>query len=771
MNRLFRCLALPLLTVLAAAQPSARSDRHDRRLLILKVDGLGADRLYSAMHEIDPDTGKSRLPWMTYVFADRGTIFDNFYTRGISLSAPSWSMLDTGRHGIIRGNVEFDRYTGHTYDYLNFVPFYLGYARKLRVDMPAAEVLDRAGIPLVSDRFPPQQVFQAPQIFQRGVDWTSLEHALARHFSRKSVMSMIEGSGSPSMDETLLSQEEADIKRALLQPEIFYIDYYTGEIDHVGHANNDPQALMAELKQLDAMVGHLWAIVQSSPLAEDTTIVMISDHGMNNVPGIASQGFSLPDFFSSPQGGAHHVITDRHQLSDYKLVGLDPLVSRVPTESKASFYLKGETNRYPTAWLDVDGNERASVWLRNSDLNKIHILLLQLARSDLAPALRRAAAGCLDKTVDRHRGAWTATANELDAEMQALAKRIEARKSEGLRRTRTGHQADRLLDELDDWEREEREYTSYITHLRALLAFRADPRNPFTQKIGDLVPELVLGDLNTVGQLQHYIAGPAENGLVLDAAGHLDEERSFRHVDYFSLLASQRVHNNPQPAVSPRPIDFTAMALANGDYWLYADEDKQLIINMSQDGRISVQPVRNLKDEGGHLSYEKQPWCADLPLHIFEDPALQLPPGSDRAAWLSELHTEREWMNAIHETKYSNGLISITEFFSPVGLNVPGPPGISPILLRFERRRRELVQPDFEIFATDHWNFNVRNFNPGGNHGGFFRISTHSVWMMEGHGIPAHHVIEEPYDTLNFASTILSVAGRTPPMPDRVVLH
>lgn len=771
MTRALRFLAPLLLISLLRAQPGTHTDRRDRRLLILKVDGLNADRLYDAMRETDPKTGKSRLPWLSYVFAGRGTIFDNFYTRGISLSAPSWSMLDTGYHGIIRGNVEFDRYTGETYDYLNFVPFYLGNASRLRVDMPGVEVLDRAGIPLISDHFPPQQVFQSPQLFERGVDWTSLAHALERHFSRKSVMSMLEGSGSPSFDETLLSQAETDAKRAIVQPEIFYIDYYTGEIDHIGHASNDPAALMAQLKRLDAMVGRLWATIQSSPLAQDTTVVMVSDHGMNNVPGIASQGFSLPDLFSSPEGGAHHVITDRHQLSDYKLSGLNPLVSRVPTESTASFYLKGQTNRYPTAWLDVDGNERASVWLRNSDLNKIHILLLQLARPDLAPALREAAAECLDQTIDRHRAAWTTTANELDEELHALGQRIDARKALGLKRKRGQPLTDRLLNELDDWQREEREYSNFTAHLRALLAFRADPQKPFQRKISDLVPELVLGDLNTIGQLQHYIAGPAVNGLVLDDSGHLDEERSFRYVDYFSLLAVQTVHNNPQPALSPHPIDFTAAALADGDYWLYGDEDHQLIIHAGADGRISVQPVRNLQDVDGHLHYENEPWCAGLPLHIFEDPALNVPAGADRADWLSAPHTEREWMDAIHKTNYSNGVISITEFFSPVGRNVPGPPGISPISLRYERRRRELVQPDFEIFATDHWNFNVRDFNPGGNHGAFFRISTHSVWMMEGRGVPVHRVVEEPYDTLNFASTILSLAGRTPPMPDRVVIH
>jgi hypothetical protein len=93
---------------------------------------------------------------------------------------------------------------------------------------------------------------------------------------------------------------------------------------------------------------------------------------------------------------------------------------------------------------------------------------------------------------------------------------------------------------------------------------------------------------------------------------------------------------------------------------------------------------------------------------------------------------------------------------------------IDPILLRFERSRRDLVQADFHVFATNHWNFNVRFPNPGGNHGGFFRISTHSVWMLAGAGVPVR-VVSEPYDSLNFASTILSLTGHKPPMPDRVV--
>lgn len=796
-----RVLASSLLLFLAVAafaglipQNAGREARRTdlRRLVILKVDGLNADLLYRTMREIDPATGKSRVPWLSHIFAEQGTIFENFYTRGISLSAPSWSMLDTGRHTVIRGNVEYDRYTGHVYDYLNFFPFYIGYARNRRVDMPGVEVLNRAGIPLLIDAFPYRQQFQSFQLFQRGVRWATLEHVLERRFSSRMLFSMLENAGTPSLDEMLDQETELELKAALNQPEIFYADFYTGEIDHEGHATNEPAALLDALRRLDGLAGRIWTAIQASPLANQTLFVVVSDHGMNNVPGVFSQGFSLPDLFNSPAGGAHHVITNRHQLSDYKVMGLDPLVQRVVTPSTASFYLKGEADHYPTAWLDLDGNERASVHLRNSDLNKIHILLLELAKPDLPVGMRAAAAQCLRETIDRHRSSWTATVTQMEEELGALERAIAQRTQAiaGEPKEWTAEQKDRGEDkqarrrseELQSWQREDAEYKSYLAHVRALLSFQPDPNHPFRQKIADFIPESSLGDNNTVRDLQHYVAGPAAGGLVLDAQGRLDEARSFRYVDYFALLAQQRVRNNPQPALSPRPIDFTAMRLPSGSYingsdtpqqayWLYGDYDSQLLILVDPAGQITVKPVRHLtQDEQGKITWTDQDWRAGLPLHLFEDLNLRLPAGSgpSRAAWLSAWHSEREWLNAIHLSRYSDGVIGVTEELSPVGDNVHGTPGMDPLLLRYERRRRELVRADFQIFAADHWNFNVRNFNPGGNHGAFFRISTHSVWMMAGAGIPTE-AVKEPYDSLNFASTVLSLVGRTPPMPDRVV--
>ncbi len=722
-----------------------------RRLVILKVDGMGQDLLASALEERDPASGKSELPWLSHIFVEQGAIYENFYTRGISLSAPSWSMLDTGRHTVIRGNVEYDRFTGEVYDYLNFFPLYIGYARQKQVDSPGVEVLDRAGIPLLIDRFEFAQIFQSFQLFQRGVRWTTLQDVLKRKFSSKSIFSMLEGA-TPSYDSLLQAQTKAELVENLQQPQVLYLDFFTGDVDHIGHASSEPAALLKELRKLDTLAGQLWTAIQHSPLADQTLFVMVSDHGMNNVPRIVSQTYNLTDLLNSPAGGAHHVVTNREQFSDFKFRSLYPLLHRVVNPSESSFYLRGEAEHYPTAWLDIDGNERAALHLRNSDLNKIHILLQQLARPELTGALRKAAAQAVDETINKHRGPWSNTAQQLDEELQELKRTIEARKMIVGEEPRKYHDigekrsAWRLRQELEDWQMEYQAYSSYLKHLKKLLTFEADPLKVFKEKIADLIPEMSLGDSNTQEQLRHYVAGPGADGLQMSADGSLDEERSFRYIDYPKLFCEQRGVNRPQSELPEKPVDFTAMRIADTGsrehvYWLYGGEQSQLEILTDSAGRIAVRPLN-----GG--------WRNGLPLALVEDPDLRIPAGVQRLEWLSQWHSEQEWFAAIHKTRYSNGVIGVTEELSPVGENVPGRPGMDAISLRYERRRRELVQADIHLFAADHWNFNVRFPNPGGNHGSFLRISTHSVWMMAGAGVaPGRR--EEPVDSLAFEQELL----------------
>ena len=69
---------------------------------------------------------------------------------------------------------------------------------------------------------------------------------------------------------------------------------------------------------------------------------MVSDHGMNTQEGVYSQGYNLIDWFNSSAGGAHHVLTNRHPMTEFKLKGLDPFVSEVISPSPESAYLAGE---------------------------------------------------------------------------------------------------------------------------------------------------------------------------------------------------------------------------------------------------------------------------------------------------------------------------------------------------------------------------------------------------------------------------------------------
>src|SRR5215813_3210717 len=111
-----RSLLLTLLLGLVLLLSPLDAFAQAKRLVIVKIDGLPYDLLDRLVKERDTQTTKSVLPWLDFVFYQHGTRLSNFYVRGMSLSAPSWSMLDTGQHLQLKGNVEFDRYTLHPYD-------------------------------------------------------------------------------------------------------------------------------------------------------------------------------------------------------------------------------------------------------------------------------------------------------------------------------------------------------------------------------------------------------------------------------------------------------------------------------------------------------------------------------------------------------------------------------------------------------------------------------------------------------------------------------
>lgn len=330
--------------------------------------------------------------------------------------------------------------------------------------------------------------------------------------------------------------------------------------------------------------------------------------------------------------------------------------------------------------------------------------------------------------------------------------------------------------------REQADYRAYLATLSGLLALKKDGFEPKAVKIETLIAPGAMGDHNSTYQLQNYVVGPTAGGLVLDSAGGIDMRASFQRVNYFELFTSQTVRNNVQADVGNRPVDFVATTIPLAAFrdklvgdlrcdadpiWLYGGRDKQaLLLARNDDGRsIRYLPITNLTaGADGAVTFETSDWAAGLPLKMIEDAALNVP-DADKAAWLSDWHTEVDWLRAVHRTKYSNAIIGLNEQLARHSLfdDAEGLTADHRLVRRFRERQRHLAETDMLIMAANHWNFDVKGFNPGGNHGSFFRTSTNSTFMIAGgetSGIPRGLRVDEPYDNLSVLPTILSLMGR-----------
>jgi hypothetical protein len=764
-----------------------------KRLVVIKCDGLPYDLVDRLVKQREPQSGKSVLPWIDHIFYQRGTRLSSFYVRGMSLSAPSWSLLETGQHLQIKGNVEFDRYTLQSYDYLNFLPLYVGGVTGSRVDMRAVEVMDSLGLPLLSDAYPHNERYITYSLFLRGPRYSTIQSGLQNRFLKSPKELFDEWTMGFEIRSFLTDQLLRELITKLADPKIRYLDLFLADFDHVAHHNNDTQSQLFVLKQMDSIIGQVWTSIQKSPLAGETALVVVSDHGFNTDEKVYSQGYNLVKLLGSKSGGGHHVITKRRLMLDYSIKGVNPFVPLITTTSSDSYYLKGESTTYPTAMLDFDGNERASVHLRDSDLNTLHILLEQLQRNDLPLDVRKAATDEFFAVIDRRRADWQKDLKDLRSELSALDRAIaEQRKLwQAQPKKFTKEQQDagmddaskRIFVQLDRWQNEQREYSEYAMALQNLLALSSEAFDPGNVKIKSVIPPTSMGDRNTIYELQNYVVGVAPDGLIVNSDGSLNVEKSFVRIDYFSLLQGVAVRNNVQPGVTNRPIDMIALRLprelvlpsiSDQDIdqdvvWVTAGANRQalLLARQNPQGGLSLRylPISNLtQDSSGRLQFKIISWQSGLPLQIFEDPNLNVP-AADRTAWLSEWHTDSEWLKALNRTHYSNGLVGLHEELArhPLERLSSQDPNLSDdarLMRDFARRKRELVEADMLIVARDHWNFDVRGFNPGGNHGSFFRISTHSVFMAAGGSktnIPQGLNIEAPYDSLSFIPTLLAL--------------
>ena len=714
----------------------------------------------------------------------------------MSLSAPSWSTLDTGQHLQIKGNVEFDRDILHTYDYLNFIPFYFKQVSGSSVDMPGTEVLDSLGVRMLVDAYDNYQRFPSAQLYGRGARIRSLQRAGQAKFLKNPIALAGEFFAGFDLRTVVPAQLERELIERLQDPRVQYLDLYETSFDHVAHHNNDRESHLVALRDIDALVGRIWTGIQKSPLASETVLIVVSDHGFNTDERVISQGFNLVKLLGSYAGGGHHVITKRRLLMDYSLKAINPFVPPITTTTSQSYYLKKQSAEYPTALLDFDGNERAGLHLRNSRLNLLHILLQQLQRKDLPTPMRRAATDAFFAALGRDKESWQGDLNQLDEEVTALRPASEKQRALCEAQPKKFTVQDVEMGRDDNARRvcvlarqlaaQVKAYSAHVSIMRNLLSLQPEGFNPFKLRIAELIPEDSMGQRNSVHDLQNYIVGPGPSGLVLKTDGSLDFDRSFVRINYLTLIHGQEARNNVQSGIGSRPVDFIATRIPRAAVapalspalqpdedvvWLYGGPDRQALLLARGEGQGRLQlrylPIANLvQDEQGLVHFDLIAWQQGLPLHLLEDPRLDVPL-NDRLGWLNDWHTDADWLRAVHKTQYSNGIIGLHEQFTlfpapGTDVNAAGLSDDEKLLHRFRRRQRQLVETDMLIMANNHWNFDVRGFNPGGNHGSFFRISTHAVLMFaggEGTGIPKGLAINEPYDSLSLVPTILSLTG------------
>jgi hypothetical protein len=418
---------------------------------------------------------------------------------------------------------------------------------------------------------------------------------------------------------------------------------------------------------------------------------------------------------------------------------------------------------------------------------------LELRSGRLEGPARAAVRGAFFDTLERRRPGWQRTLEELRAELGALRKLIERQRrlveSQPKKWTKEDRDAGRDREarrhfaRLDSWMSDDRKYSAFIAQLAALVALDRGSFDPSRARVEDLLAPGSMGDSNSIHALQNYVVGLAPGGPALAPDGSLDASKSFRRVDYFDLLARASVINNVQPGLGNRPVDFVAVRIpadaardalgeelrADQLFWLYGGRDRQALVLAREGGglRLRYLPVKDLRQGAdGRVTFTRAPWAAGLPLKLWEDARLEAP--GARAEWLDGWHTDAEWLRASHRTLYSNAVVGLHEQLGrhPLDATDDAAPGLAEeerLLRRFRRRQRELVEADLLVFANDHWNFDVRGFNPGGNHGSLFRVSTHSTLMLAGGertGVPRALAVEAPYDSLSFMPTILALTGQ-----------
>lgn len=837
-----------LLTLALAIHAHPINRDHQRRLVLIKVDGLSPFYLEAAVRPDDvevvnrlPDPDEFRralarvrqqtgrdilLPNITRYFFHEGVWMSNMFSATTTLSAIAWGVIDTGQPSVIKSHMLISRDNGYMRSYLDgfrdTAEFFLRGAYKTT----GMAVMEQAGVSVLADAFHPERVWVSPQLYYRHPPWLYFKdfglHILNRghEFSdlkgiaKAHLASRVHGADYPDLNEDFVAREAAEkiLERDYTGRERYdYINPYLTTVDHQFHVDPVPEAILIALLHLDERVGWIMQAVQMSQRRDDTIVALISDHGSDGRPGATSVSWPITKVFRTPLFGGHTVSTvmaedARHDLRNV-VRGIDYV--RVYESDYSPYgpkrHPQGESG-YVTATFDNFGNGRFDAYLRNNDLNRVHLLLLELKKGSLSPdrfarlkwRLRQALEQLetwLVEDLDIRQGYVQAAAE--------LAASLDKRADPNSRDT-----ASRLRKEI------ERD-VPVIRALRRLVAINFDDptdehyfdrifSKPFA--LSDFIPKQYFGKPNSFYQLTHYTVGLDEELNWIETT--VDHKGRRVPLNYFQLLADFEADNPPANG-ERKPCDLIVFAVPVDqieqvlrDVRVIAPEESlsyvvwikssatnhptkggEALVLQATDGQIKYVPIRHLnQDESGRFTFSLD--AGVDPLGLLHDGKLRLPSPVGRREWLTTFHPYEDWLQALYPTQYAIALLNLVDvsgvhvdrFLSSEEFHHTLPHFSSDEMrqkyIAGVRRKYRINVADFRVWPNPLWNFNSKGQTAGGSHGGLTPDVTRVTAMFWGGrrtGLGRGYVIADPHTTLDFAPTLLKALGML--TPDRQVIR
>ncbi|RPJ58342.1 MAG: hypothetical protein EHM23_17865 [Acidobacteria bacterium] len=758
------------------------------RLILIKVDGLSPLVLDAAINPSDAATDRlphpelfreahlqlrsvlkrDRLLPNIEAYFYRSGVRSSMYCATLPLSSPSWAVIDTGQRGIVKSNSYFNRFTGELTSYLDQLRESLSVVKGAG-RTTALWQLDLLEIPLVSDFFPEGQVWTSIQPFYRKRPTDQLsslgKSLITRGEQSKNPLRLIKrhvadsayGADYPERnDQALASLAGRKVLETGLEGKERYdfLSVLFASVDHQFHVDPHYENILSWLMRVDDWIGEILSAVEQSERRDSTLVVLMSDHGLDFDPVRLNYSFPINRWLREAEFGGHTVLAPVVEDTEHALTvpvrGVD--FTRIYESLESAFgsaVLHGEKG-YATAYTDNTGNPRFDAYLRNSDLNRLHLVMLEVLRCRKHPDI-------LGRIFPEFTSAFAAVKEWLGPEIQESLGAASGLLDMARRLSADADAVRRLTDESAACRR----VASALERLAAIPvekeAWLKWARRGF--RIPELIPKGYFGQNNTAQQLQSYVTGwetPPEE--------RWKSETRYRNVNYTKLFPAVQATSGNSSGNS-RPFHFFSMTLPvklladqadraiQQAIWLVFPSAEALILE-SEEGEILYRPLQALEFVGN-----------DIRQTPIGDPSRD-PLGYSRLAdrWM----LPREWADESTRDDNEWQLVPLIlsdlfrdNFRMTSGLAAGS--GNESLAREFHFSRQT---PDFRVWTFRGWNVNSNSHTPGGSHGNFTELDVKTIFSVWGGGsfpLRRGELVSGAFLTSDIVPTLLSVLRQSSP--------